>query len=223
MGFDKGEEDVKTLVKALKEKPKFGRLCIYTLNCFGHLAKNRVNLDRMAREKTFPTILSTLELHRDNPRIISEGCNPLISACRVKEYAKQIADDGGVEFCLKQLRSSKDKLSSARVADLLRALCDGYPPNIDKIKELGGEEVLRETLAEANRTKNKQLASSILSVLERMTEDDNFARGTSEKTVVEIVESLKVFPAQPTVVLPALNALNNLIRIQGQPLIDLLK
>lgn len=223
MAFDKGEEDIKTLTKALEDKPKFARLCVYTLNCFKKLSKNRKNLDRIANEGSFKTILNTMKHHPKNSRVIMEGVGSLITACSVKEYAVQISECNGVEFCLEQLKNSNDGASNARVSDLLEALCNGDPRNVEKIKKLGGEDVLREKLTEALQLKNNQLASSILSLLKSLTDDQNFAKTVSKETVKNVVQSLKEMKKNPDVVVPAVAVIKNLVKYSSPEMIEFLK
>lgn len=148
--------------------------------------------------------------HKANSRLIIEGTRPLINACRVPEHARRIGENGGIEFCLEQLASSKDPASNAEVAKLLKALCDGDPSNVQRLKDLNGEEVLRKELREANARGDEKLAASLLSVLESLTADKAFCDKIAVETVAEVTESLRRFPGDPAVVLPAINIIDRL-------------
>eukprot|EP01083_Nonionella_stella_P115236 341428_1 len=120
------EKAIETVLNSIRNKPKFGRMVTYSLNCVANLAAtNKHNWESIVELGGIESAILALKHHVGNASIIKEVGRLFAELCKNKQYAETIIDSGVLQLALQYLKKNPDGcgVSATKMIDDITRAC----------------------------------------------------------------------------------------------------
>ena len=158
MRIGRDEKAIETVLNSIRNKPQFGRMVTYSLNCVANLAStNKHNWESIVEMGGIDVAMLAFTNHVGNPSVIKEVGRLFAELCKNEQYAEMIADSGALELALKYMKKNPDAcgVAAAKLVDDITRACPQKAAkilmsqdidfNVDDQKDQSGDDGIKES------------------------------------------------------------------------------
>ena len=208
------EEAIQTVLDSIRNKPKFGRLVTYSLNCLGNFAQNKHNWEGIVELGGIEVTVGAMRQHVGNPGVLKESSRIVSALCKNKQYASTIANSGVLELALDSLQKNPDGcgVSAMKIIDDILTAC---PEAAERLIAQGGIDTITKAL---ERMKQRpDVAQALVGSINLMCNiDTNICEQFAQSGVAKhVLDALRIHPQIAQLSLDAVEALTRFANLDA--------